>query len=181
MGYLHVYTGDGKGKSTSCVGLAVRAAGAGERVAFLQFDKGFEGKNEHYHERFVLRSLPLIELHFYGMERMMPDGKFRFANIEDDFRQARAGLEKAKELVRAGKHFLVICDEAVTCVGTKLYSEDDLMGLVQVFKENPTCDLVLTGRGGFERLYEQADLVSEVVLRKHYFYQGVQARKGIEF
>jgi len=182
MGYLHVYTGNGKGKTTSSVGLAVRAAGAGEHVAFLQFDKGFEGKNEHYHERVVLRSLPQVDMFFYGMERMMPDGKFRFANIEEDFAQARAGLEKARELVKSGKYFLVICDEAVSCVMTKLFSEDDLMSLVDEFKAtNPDCDLVLTGRGIFHRLVEAADLVSEITLVKHYFYQGVPARKGIEY
>ncbi|MBX7243947.1 MAG: cob(I)yrinic acid a,c-diamide adenosyltransferase [Candidatus Sumerlaeaceae bacterium] len=181
MGYLHVYTGNGKGKTTCCVGLAVRAAGAGERVAFLQFDKGFEGKNEHYHERSILRSLPNVDLHFFGMERMMPDGKFRFANVPEDFEQAKAGLEEAKRIIREGKHFLVVCDEAITCVQTKLYTEDDLMGLVRDFRANPTCDLVLSGRGALPGLIEAADLVSDVTLIKHYFYQGVEARKGIEF
>ncbi|MCX7719239.1 MAG: cob(I)yrinic acid a,c-diamide adenosyltransferase [Candidatus Sumerlaeaceae bacterium] len=181
MGYLHVYTGNGKGKTTCAVGLTIRALGAGHRVAFMQFDKGFEGKNEHYHERFILRSLPHCDLFFYGMERMMPDGRFRFANIPEDLEQARAGLEKAKELVRSGKYFLVVCDEAITCVGTKLYGEDDLLSLVEVFKSSPTCDLVLTGRSAFPRLIEAADLVSEVNLVKHYFYSGVEARKGIEY
>ncbi len=181
VGYLHVYTGNGKGKTTCAVGLTVRAVGAGNRVAFLQFDKGFEGRNEHYHERFILRSLSQVELMFYGMERIMPDGKFRFANTTEDVAQARAGLEKAKELVRSGDYFMVVCDEAVTCVSTQLYTEDDLLDLVRVFREEGKCELVLTGRGGFDRLVEQADLVSEVNLVKHYFYQGVPARAGIEF
>lgn len=181
MGYLHVYTGDGKGKTTSAVGLAMRAAGAGLRVAFCQFDKGFEGREEHYHERFVLRRIPEIEMFFFGLERMMPDGKFRFANTDGDLEQARQGLDKARELIRANRHQMIILDEAVTCVGTKLYSEDDLMELVRVFREEGQCELVLTGRGASPRLVEAADLVSEVRLVKHYFYQGVQARKGIEY
>jgi cob(I)alamin adenosyltransferase len=111
----------------------------------------------------------------------MPDGKFRFAYEAGDFEQARAGLGKAKELVRAGGHFLVVCDEAVTCVSTKLYSEDDLMGLVEAFPRNAGCDLVLTGRGAFPRLIDAADLVSEIGLVKHYFYAGVEAREGIEY
>lgn len=181
MGYLHLYTGNGKGKTTCAVGLAVRAAGAGKRVAFLQFDKGFEGRNEHYHERGILRSIPQIELEFFGMERIQPDGKFRFANSDDDFKQATTGLKRAVELVRSGKHFLVICDEAITCVSTKLYSEADLMGLVDAFKQDPKCELVLTGRGAFPALIEAADLVTEMALVKHYFYQGVESREGIEF
>lgn len=181
MGYLQVYTGNGKGKTTCAVGLAVRAAGAGERVAFLQFDKGFEGKNEHYHERAILRQLPTVELFFYGLERMMPDGKFRFANVPEDLEQAKAGLDKAREIVAAGQHGLVICDEAVTCVGTKLYAAESLMELVRAFKADPNCELVLTGRGAFPELIEAANLVTEMTLVKHYFYEGVEARKGIEF
>jgi cob(I)alamin adenosyltransferase len=182
MGFLHVYTGDGKGKTTCAVGLAVRAAGAGMRVAMLQFDKGFEGKNEHYHERFILRQLPNVELFFYGLERMMPDGKFRFANVEGDFEQARKGLEHARALVTSGDYDLVICDEAVTCVGTKLYSSDDLMALVHEFKQAGNCELVLTGRGATAELIEAADLVTEMKLVKHYWYdKKVEARKGIEF
>jgi cob(I)alamin adenosyltransferase len=181
VGYLHLYTGDGKGKTTCAIGLAVRAAGAGKPVAFLQFDKGFDGRNEHYHERAVLRTLPQVELFFFGMERIMPDGKFRFSNVAEDYEQARAGLEKAKELVRSGQHFLIVCDEAITCVSTKLYCEDDLMSLVGTFREHRACDLVLTGRGAFPALIEAADLVTEMTLIKHYFYNGVESREGIEF
>lgn len=181
MGYLHVYTGNGKGKTTCAVGLTVRAAGAGQRVAFLQFDKGFEGKNEHYSERAILRSLPQVEMFFFGLERMLADGSFRFENIPGDLEQARLGLEKAKELCRAGEHFLIVCDEAITCVSTRLYAPEDLMELVHCFKQNASCDLVLTGRGAFPELIEAADLVTEMTLVKHYFYDKVPARRGIEY
>jgi cob(I)alamin adenosyltransferase len=163
------------------VGLTIRSVGAGRRVAFCQFDKGFEGTNEHYHERFILRRLPEVDLFFFGMERMMPDGKFRFANIPEDFEQARRGLDCARELISAGRHQLVVLDEAVTCVQTKLITEDELMELVQDFRDHGKCDLVLSGRGAFPRLIEAADLVSDVTLVKHYFYAGVEARKGIEY
>jgi cob(I)alamin adenosyltransferase len=181
MGYVHVYTGNGKGKTTSAIGLTIRALGNGGQVAFLQFDKGFEGKNEHYHERFILRTLAGLDMFFFGMERMMPDGKFRFANIPDDFDQARAGLAKAQELISSGKYFMVVCDEALTCVGTKLLAEEDILGLVKAARDGGDCELVLTGRGCFPALVEAADLVSEIQLVKHYFYEGVQARPGIEF
>jgi cob(I)alamin adenosyltransferase len=182
MGYLHIYTGDGKGKTTCAVGLAVRAAGAGMRVAFLQFDKGFEGKNEHYHERFILRSLPQVELFFYGLERMMPDGKFRFANVEGDIEQARAGLAKARELIQSDSYDLVVCDEAITCIGTKLYDEQALLQLVAEFKGASKCELVLTGRGATPALIDAAEVVTEMKLVKHYWYSHKQeARKGIDF
>jgi cob(I)alamin adenosyltransferase len=181
VGFVHVYTGNGKGKTTCAVGLTVRACGAGKRVAFVQFDKGFEGRNEHYHERSVLRQLPGVDLFFYGMERIMPDGSFRFGNGPEDPEQARLALEKAKELVRSRAYFMVVCDEAVTCVATQLYGEDDLLDLVRVARENPDGELVLTGRGGFPRLVDAVDLVSEIQLVKHYFYGGAKARAGIEY
>ncbi|MGI8907290.1 MAG: cob(I)yrinic acid a,c-diamide adenosyltransferase [Candidatus Sumerlaeaceae bacterium] len=182
MAYLHIYTGDGKGKTTCAVGLAVRALGAGMRVAFLQFDKGFEGNNEHYHERFILRQQPNLDLFFFGLERMMPDGKFRFANSDGDFEQARNGLRKAGELIRDENYQMVICDEAITCVGTRLYAESDLMALVGEFKASPRCELILTGRGAFPELLAAADLVTEMKLIKHYWYDHkLSARAGIDF
>ena len=182
MGHLHVYTGDGKGKTTCAVGLAVRAAGAGLRVAFIQFDKGFEGTNEHYHERFILRQLPLVEMFFFGMERMMPDGKFRFQNIPADFEQAQAGLDRVREILRQRKHDMVICDEAITCIGTGLLAAAELMQVVMEFKSDPESELVLTGRGALPELIDTADLVTEMRLVKHYWYtHKTPARKGIDY
>lgn len=181
MGYLQLYTGDGKGKTTCAVGLAIRAAGAGKRVAFVQFDKGFDGKDEHYHERAVLRVLPNVDLFLFGMERMLPDGTFRYTNSAADYEQARAALAKARELLGTGSYFLVVCDEAITCVNTGLVPAAELMELVRVFRAAPRCELVLTGRGAFPELIEAADLVTEMKPVKHYFRAGVQAREGIEF
>lgn len=180
-GRLHVYTGDGKGKTTAAVGLAVRAAGAGLRVAFLQFDKGFSDGNEHYSERGVLRSIPGIDVHCFGAERIVPGGRFRFANIDDDFAQAGTGLATAKSLLAGGNHDVVICDEAVTCVMTGLLSKDDIMEIVAAFQSTRACELVLTGRGAFAELVDAADLVSEIHPTKHYFSQGQIARRGIDF
>lgn len=181
MSFLHVYTGNGKGKTTCAIGLAVRAAGAGKRVAFVQFDKGFDSTDEHYSERAALRQLSQIDLYTFGTERVLPDGKFRFDNETQDYEQARAALDRSRELVTAGEHFLVVCDEAVTCVATDLYSEKDLMELVNDFDRTRRCELVLTGRGGFRALIEAADLVTEFELVKHYFYSGRKARRGIDF
>lgn len=182
MAYLHVYTGNGKGKTTCAVGLAVRALGAGMRVAFLQFDKGFDGENEHYNERHILRKLDGVDVFPFGLERMMPDGKFRFKNIEEDLGEAQMGLKKSNELVQAGEHDVLILDEIVTCIGTKLLNEDDVMGFVSAFKTNPQCELIMTGRGAWPSLIEAADLVTEMTLIKHYWYEHkLEARPGIDF
>jgi cob(I)alamin adenosyltransferase len=180
-GYLHLYTGDGKGKTTCAVGVAVRAAGAGNRVAFVQFEKGHAPGREHYSERAVLRSLPGVEVHPFGCERVMADGRFRFTNDEADFEQARAALEKAGQLLAGQKYFLVICDEAITCVQTGLLEEEHVMGLVKQFRAAKGCELVLTGRGAWPALIEAADLVTEMLPVKHYFQAGIIARKGIDF
>lgn len=180
MGYLHVYTGSGKGKTTCAAGLAIRAAGAAQRVAFIQFDKGYSG-DEHYNERRILRSAGNIDVYTFGLERLMPDGTFRFEATPEDIAQAQIALEKARSLVEAGEHFLIICDEAVTCVMTKLLREDEILGLVTLFRNSPAGDLVLTGRGAFPALIEAADLVTEMLEVKHYFRLGVKARPGIDY
>lgn len=182
MGYLHVYTGNGKGKTTCAVGLAVRALGAGLRVAMIQFDKGYDGSNEHYSERKVLRRLEGIDLYPFGLERMMPSGKFRFENTDEDIAQARAALDQARLLVDQLTHDLVILDEIVTCVGTKLLVELDVMQLLLEHKSRGKCELVLTGRGAWPALIEAADLVTDMTLVKHYWYEHkVEAREGIDF
>jgi cob(I)alamin adenosyltransferase len=183
MGYLHIYTGNGKGKTTCALGLLMRAVGAGWPVAFLQFDKGFEGKNEHYHERAVLRQFPGVDLLFYGLERMQADGKFRFANVPGDLEQAQAGLEAAAGLVEKPKHKMVILDEIVTCIGTGLLTETDLLSLISKYREMESpCELILTGRGATEQLIAAADLVTEMSLVKHYWYSHKQdAREGVEY
>lgn len=183
MGYLHLYTGNGKGKTTCAVGLAVRALGAGHKVAFVQFDKGYDGTNEHYNERHVLRKFDDVDVYPFGQERMMPDGKFRFQNNESDLSDAQDGLAKAGEVLAGGEHDLVILDELITCVGTKLLPEQDVMNLVARYRElGSPCELVLTGRNAWEALIAGADLVTEMTLVKHYWYEHkVEARPGIDF
>lgn len=182
MGYLHIYTGNGKGKTTCAVGLAVRALGAGMRVALVQFDKGYDGTNEHYNERHTLRKLDGIDIFPFGLERMMPDGKFRFQNNDEDLAEAQKALEKAAELIKAVEHQVIILDEAVTCIGTKLLSEADVMALVMDFKSAANCELIMTGRGAWPTLIEAADLVTEMTLIKHYWYEHkIEARPGIDF
>ena len=180
---LHIYTGDGKGKTTSCVGLAVRACATGLRVAFIQFDKGFDGSNEHYAERRILRMLPGVTVLPSGCERMRPDGSFRFSNEAEDFAEAARGMELAwKATLTPGAYDLVILDEAVTAAGlTGLVRESDLLELIKKWRNSGTCELVLSGRGLTPAMSEAADLISEIKKVKHYFDAGAPAKPGIEY
>lgn len=181
QGQIHIYTGDGKGKTTSAVGLTVRAAGAGLKVCFIQFDKGSEGE-DYYSERKVLRALPSVEVVPTGKMRMMPTGQFRFTNSPPDFEEAKRGLDIAKKAIEGKKFNLVICDEILSCILTSLLKEEDVLSLIDIFeKTGRHCDLVMTGRSLPESIKSRADLVSEIKMIKHYFNKGLPARKGIEF
>src|ERR1700722_8469062 len=94
---FHIYYGFGKGKTTSVIGLAVRALGAGKKVALIQFDKGYDGVNEHYSERKILRSFSNLELFPFGKERVLGKNAFRFKNEPGDFEEAQKALTKANE------------------------------------------------------------------------------------
>jgi cob(I)alamin adenosyltransferase len=191
MAYLHIYTGNAKGKTTCAMGLAIRALGAGIAVTIIQFDKGYDGENEHYNERKILRSLAGVTLLPYGLERMMPDGKFRFQNTPGDLTAAAEGLEKALEVIAAAPSEkaeagvptqLIILDEVVTSVGTGLLAKEAVMDLVSAYKAHPAAELVLTGRGAWPELIAEADLVTEMTLVKHYFYEHkAPARPGIDY
>ena len=178
---IHVYYGYGKGKTTCCVGLAVRALGAGRRVALVQFDKGYDGENEHYSERIVLRGLDGIELHPTGCERMMPDGSFRFGVEQQDMAEACRGLETARRLIREGEQDLLILDEILAAVSYKLLQREDVMSLLDLYDSDRRCELVLSGHAVWSELKERVDLVTQMRKVKHYYEAGTPARLGIEF
>jgi cob(I)alamin adenosyltransferase len=182
---FHIYYGYGKGKTTSAVGLAVRALGAGKKVAIVQFDKGYDGTNEHYAERNVLRRLKelglYIELYPTGCERMNADGTFRFKNEEQDFTEAKRGLAIAKDLIVNGIQDLLILDEAIATVSYNLLAKEDIEELIDLYKKNKRYELVMTGHKLWEGLEEKADLITEMRKVKHYFDNGIPARPGIEF
>jgi cob(I)alamin adenosyltransferase len=180
-GQLQVYTGDGKGKTTAAVGLCVRAAGAGFKVAFIQFDKGSEGE-DFYSERNILRKISEIEVHPTGKIRMMPSGQFRFSNSPPDFAEAARGLALAIKIIESKKFKVVVCDEILSCLLTTLLTEADVLKLIDVYEINgKSGDLILTGRSLPEAIKAKADLVTEMKMIKHYFNKGLPARKGIEF
>ena len=170
-GLVQVYTGDGKGKTTAAVGLAVRAAGHGLRVFFLQFMKG----DPNYGELLALRAIPGIEVVQSGLPTFVKMG----APGIEDLRLARGGLALAREILEAGRHDLVVLDEIVCAVAYGLIEEARVLDLFDL--RPPSVELVLTGRYATPALLARADLVSEVREVKHPFRDGILARRGIDY
>ena len=169
QGYVQVYTGDGKGKTTAAIGLAVRAVGAGLQVFIGQFVKGMKYSELKSLERFS----PEIKVKQYGRAKFVHSKP-----AEEDFTAARDGYEEIKEIIKSGQYDLVILDEANIAVHFKLLSVEDLLALIN---EKPdSVELVFTGRKADPRLIEKADLVTEMRDVKHYYSEGVLAREGIE-
>ncbi len=170
-GLVHVYTGDGKGKTTCALGLSMRAWGAGRRVCFLQFLK----KGPEYGESLAMARCPGIDHYQYGSGDFIAKGKVK----EEDRRNARDGLRHAHEAASSGDYGLVVLDEAVMAVYFEVFSEEELLSLID--DKHPQTELVLTGRRASEGLLEAADYVTEMMPRKHPFERGIKARRGVEF
>lgn len=168
-GYVQVYTGDGKGKTTAAIGLAVRAAGAGLKVFIAQFIK-----SGRYSEIETLERLDgNIVCRQYGKGcwlRGMPS--------EEDASLARNGLREVRAVIESGEYQVVILDEADIATLFGLFDARDLLELIDVKPE--ATELIFTGRRADPRLIERADLVTEMREIKHYYSNGVIARKGIE-
>ncbi|MEP7145818.1 MAG: cob(I)yrinic acid a,c-diamide adenosyltransferase [bacterium] len=182
---FHIYYGYGKGKTTCVMGLIMRALGAGLKVRLVQFDKGFEGMNEHYAELNTLRKLTEVgyDIEFFstGCERMNSDGTFRFKNSEDDFKEAHRALDIARDLIINGKQDLLILDESIAAVVYHLLDKKDIDELIELWISNKRFELVMTGHKLWEGLEEKADLITEMRKVKHYFDKGIPIRTGIDF
>jgi cob(I)alamin adenosyltransferase len=169
QGYVHVYTGNGKGKTTAALGLAIRAAGAGMRVYIAQFVKGM-----HYSELDALeRYADRITLKQYGRDCFIekePDPA--------DVAAARKGLEEVKSVLASGDYQMIVLDEANIATRYNLFSVDELIDLIRSKPES--VELVVTGRNADSKVVAMADLVTEMKEIKHYYNRGVQARPGIE-
>ena len=178
---VHVYYGYGKGKTTCCIGLAVRALGAGKRVALVQFDKGYDGEHEHYSERHILRKLEDIELYPTGCERMKDDGSFRFGVEQQDLDEAKGGLKIAEKLFVEGDQDLLILDEVLAAVAYDLADQSDVEGLLDLYDKDRRFELVLSGHKVWDNLVDRVELITEMRKVKHYYAKGTPARLGIEF
>ncbi len=169
-GLVHVYTGDGKGKSTAALGLALRAAGWGQKVYIVFFMK-----RRRYGEHQSLRQVANISFGLYGL----------FRHVDPDHvtpgqrRRAQAALAAAQQAVGSGDYSMVILDEVNLAAAWGLVKVDDLLQLIE--SKPATVELVLTGRNADPRLIERADYVTWMQSCKHPYDRGIEARRGIEF
>jgi len=170
-GLIQVYTGNGKGKTTAALGLALRAVGCGLKVFVVQFMKGSVDYGEQVSAARLAPDLKLVKIGREGfVSKSHPD--------PEDVQRAQEGLSLAREAVASGAYDIVILDEINQAVDFDLISLTDLLRLID--SKPGTVELVLTGRNARSEVLERADLVTEMVEAKHYYKKGVQARKGIE-
>ncbi len=172
-GLVMVYTGDGKGKTTAALGLALRQVGWGRRVLFIQFMKG---KGNVYGERIAAEKyLPLLEIEQHGRDDFvdMVDPE----KVDKDL--AEKAMERAREALTSGDYGLVVLDEVNVAAACGLVEVEEVLALMA--KRPPHVDMVLTGRYCPESIMEKADMVSEIKEVKHHYQKGIQAREGIEY
>lgn len=170
-GYIQVYTGNGKGKTTAALGLALRAAGRNVKVCMIQFMKGGEPCGEHLAADLLAPYLTIIRTGREGrVNRQSPE--------PEDVMKASEGMTLARQALGCGEYGMVILDEINVAVACGLVRIDEVISLLESKPDD--VELVLTGRDAHESIIAAADLVTEMKEIKHYFKAGVRARKGIE-
>jgi len=168
-GYTQVYTGNGKGKTTAAIGLAIRAAGAGLNVFIAQFIK----MGDYSEIKALKRFSDSITVEQFGLGR--------FANRKpapEDIEAAQKGLERVRAIMATDEYDIIIMEEANVAAKLGLFAVQDLLKII--INKPSDKELVITGRGAAPRIIENADLVTEMKPIKHYFQKGVPARVGIE-
>lgn len=170
-GYVQVYTGNSKGKTTAALGLAFRAMGRGLKTYIGQFMKG-----QHYGELDAAKMVsPYITIEQYGRDAFI---HVQEPPREEDIQNARAGLVRARDAMLSGKYDIIVFDEICTAHNFKLISVKDML---EIIRDKPDgVEVVFTGRYAPPEVINSADLVTEMVEVKHYYEKGVQARDGIE-
>jgi cob(I)alamin adenosyltransferase len=169
-GLVHLYTGDGKGKTTAALGLALRAAGHNFRVHIVCFMKG----SYPYGEWAALSRLPGVRVSLFGHDHFVDPEHVR----PEEKEEARRALDCARQAVHSGQYDVVILDEVAVATGWKLL---DTASVLQLIREKPeNVELVLTGRYADRALIEAADVVTEMVKIKHPYDRGIESRRGID-
>ncbi len=166
---IQVYTGCGKGKTTAALGLAIRAAGAGLKVYIAQFIK-----SGRYSELAALDKFKNIKIEQFGSPCFI-----RGKPQKKDLDSAQRGLERVKKVLKTKKYDMLILDEVNIALKLKLLKLEEVLALIK--KVPRKAELILTGRYAHPQIIKIADLVSEIKEVKHFFKQGIKARKGIEF
>lgn len=169
-GYIHIYSGPGKGKTTAALGLGLRAAGAGFKVHMIQFMKG-----RRYSELDALEHVKNFTVSQFGRDEFVSKDNPEQIDIE----LAREGFDFAVDVVKKGLYDMVILDEINVAIDYNLVSLEDMLGLIDQKPEK--LELVLTGRYAHPDLIKVADVVTEMLEIKHPYQEGVTARKGVDF
>jgi cob(I)alamin adenosyltransferase len=168
-GYIHLYTGNGKGKTTAALGLAIRAVGAGKKVFIAQFVKGM-----HYAELDSLKRFPEITLKQYGLDCFIVKEP-----TQKDIDAAQTGWKEISAIIKQNSYDMVVLDEICIALYYHLIELSDVLAVLQ--KKPLSMEIVLTGRYAPQELIDMADLVTEMKEIKHYYNQGIEAREGIEY
>ena len=168
-GYIQIYTGNGKGKTTAAIGLAVRAAGHNKHCFIGQFMKGRD-----YGELKTLRNIPQIEIEQFGISKCITKEE-----VSEEYKEkSKKALKKCESKMLSGKYEIIVLDEINVSVWFGLIEEKNILDFIEKKPEN--VELILTGRYAPESIIEKADLVTEMKNIKHYYDKGVNARDGIE-
>jgi len=165
-GFIQIFIGNGRGKTSAAMGTAVRAAGHGLRISIIQFLKGggFTGE---------AKSLKRLGIEFRQL------GPLAFVYTKKDIKNQRKGLKLAEQKLSSGRYDLVILDEILDLMVFKHAKEDEIVSLLK--KKHPQTEVILTGHVGPKKILEMADYVSEIKKLKHPFDKGIQARFGIDY
>ena len=168
-GLIQVYTGDGKGKTTAALGLALRAVGQGMKAIIIQFVKGDHTCGEH-----------IFANKYHPFDIVQLNTADSFTQTLDELRPVtEQTLAFAEEAIVGGSYDMVILDEIFTAVSKELITTKQVMNLIS--KKPEGVELILTGRGASKEIIQQADLVTEMTAIKHPFTRGITARRGIEY
>jgi len=168
-GFVQIYTGNGKGKTTAAIGLAIRAAGAGLKVFIAQFLK----RGDYSEIKTLDKFSDLIRVEQYGLGRFI-----KGEPPKDEINAAKVGLEHIEQALLSGKYDLIIIEEGNVATTCGLFDVQRLLDLIAA--KPGRMELLITGRGAAPEVMGVADLVTEMVEIKHYYKKGVAARKGIE-
>ncbi len=169
-GFTQIYTGNGKGKTTAAIGLAIRASGAGKKIFIAQFTKG-RGSSE---VNVISDYIPNITIKQFGRENFIlrePE--------EEDHILTQKGFKEVVAQVFSRYYEMVVLDEIFIALQYGLITEQALVSFLQTAPDN--VEIILTGRNAPQKIIDMADLVTEMKEVKHYFENGIQAREGIEY
>ncbi|MDD4363095.1 MAG: cob(I)yrinic acid a,c-diamide adenosyltransferase [Atribacterota bacterium] len=169
-GLIQVYTGNGKGKTTAALGLAIRAAGRNKKILIIQFMKKWD-----YGELHSIKHIPEIKIKTYGTNDFVFKGKAK----DIDYEEAKKAFTEGVEGAFSGQFDIIIFDELNVALDFELLTLEAVLDFLD--KKPASVEIIITGRNAPQQLIEKADLVTEMNEIKHPFQRGIEARIGIEY